>query len=113
MNAATLWSSTSTDSIDSKPSPCELINGVALDWSGRGTSHVDYSKSEALPLIQGRFLGYGMHGGVYETSCNGIALAWKRKYCTRRVGHRERREIEIIKRLEHRHVIRLVYCFGL
>jgi serine/threonine protein kinase len=108
MNAATLWSSTSTDSIDSKPSPCELINGVALDWSGRGTSHVDYSKSEALPLIQGRFLGYGMHGGVYETSCNGIALAWKRKYCTRRVGHRERREIEIIKRLEHRHVIRLV-----
>jgi serine/threonine protein kinase len=49
-----------------------------------------------------------MHGGVYETTCSGIALAWKRKYCSRRVGHRERREIEIIKRLQHLHVIRLV-----
>jgi serine/threonine protein kinase len=102
------WPSSSVDSVDSTPTPCELIDGVELDWSGRGTSHVDYSKSEALPLTQGRFLGYGMHGGVYETSCNGIAVAWKRKYCSRRVGHRERREIEIIKRLQHRHVIRLV-----
>jgi serine/threonine protein kinase len=108
MNASIPWPSTSTDSTESTPTPCELIDGVALDWSGRGTSHVDYRKSEALPLTQGRFLGYGMHGGVYETSCNGIALAWKRKYCSRRVGHRERREIEIIKRLQHRHVIRLV-----
>jgi len=49
-----------------------------------------------------------MHGGVYETICNGIVLAWKRKYCSRRVGYREKREIEIIKRLQHPHVIRLV-----
>ncbi|KAH8723549.1 kinase-like domain-containing protein [Phaeosphaeriaceae sp. PMI808] len=49
-----------------------------------------------------------MHGGVYETTCTGIALAWKRKYCSRRVGYRERQEIEIIKRLQHQHVIRLV-----
>jgi serine/threonine protein kinase len=49
-----------------------------------------------------------MHGGVYETSCNGIPLAWKRKYCSRKVGQRERKEIEIIKRLQHRHIIRLV-----
>ncbi|KAF2022661.1 kinase-like protein [Setomelanomma holmii] len=104
----TSWGSTSTASNDSAPAPCELIDGVALDWSGRGTSHVDYGKKEALPLMQGRFLGYGMHGGVYESTCNGIALAWKRKYCSRRVGHRERREIEIIKRLQHRHIIRLV-----
>lgn len=69
---------------------------------------MEYSKSEALPLTQGRFLGYGMHGGVYETICNGIALAWKRKYCSRRMGHRERKEIEIIKRIQHPHVIRLV-----
>jgi serine/threonine protein kinase len=108
INAISSWSSTSTSSVDLTPSPCELINGVALDWSGRGTSHVEYSKSDTLPLIQGRFLGYGMHGGVYETTCNGIALAWKRKYCAKRMGHRERREIEIIKRLQHPHIIRLV-----
>ena len=88
--------------------PCEHINGVPLDWSGRGTSHVDYDKSEVLPLIQGRFLGHGMHGGVYETNCNNVRLAWKRKYCRRKIGERERREIEIIKKLSHRHVIRLV-----
>ncbi|KAF2818541.1 kinase-like protein [Ophiobolus disseminans] len=98
--------SSSTASVDA--SPYELVDGVPLDWSGRGTSHVDYIKSDTLPLIQGQFLGHGMHGGVYETTCNGIALAWKRKYCARRVGQRERREIEIIKRLQHPHVIRLV-----
>lgn len=102
----TSWGSSSTTAVES--SPCELVNGVPLDWSGRGTSHVEYSKSESLPLTQGRFLGYGMHGGVYETTCNGIALAWKRKYCSRRMGHRERKEIEIIKRIQHPHVIRLV-----
>lgn len=109
LNHAGSWGSVSSDTTAVETlAPCELIDGVPLDWSGRGTSHVEYSKSEPLPLVQGRFLGYGMHGGVYETTCNGVALAWKRKYCTRRVGHRERREIEIIKRLEHRHIVRLV-----
>jgi serine/threonine protein kinase len=106
MTPTTSWTSASTTSVEF--SPCETVNGVPLDWSGRGSSHVEYSKTEALPLTQGRFLGYGMHGGVYETTCNGVALAWKRKYCSRRVGHRERREIEIIKRLQHSHIIRLV-----
>ncbi|KAH7089448.1 kinase-like domain-containing protein [Paraphoma chrysanthemicola] len=108
LSTSTSWGSASTASVDSISPPCEFVDGVALDWSGRGSSHVDYSKQEALPLTQGRFLGYGMHGGVYETTCNGVALAWKRKYCSRRVGHRERREIEIIKRLQHQHIIRLV-----
>jgi len=88
--------------------PCEYIDGVPLDWSGRGTSHVDYHKSEVLPLTEGEFLGHGMNGGVYETTCNGIRLAWKRKYCRRKIGEREMREIEIIKKLSHRHIIRLV-----
>ncbi|KAH7411837.1 kinase-like domain-containing protein [Phaeosphaeria sp. MPI-PUGE-AT-0046c] len=108
LNHSGSWSSATSDTSVETPAPCELIDGVPLDWSGRGTSHVDYSRSDALPLAQGRFLGYGMHGGVYETTCNGVALAWKRKYCSRRVGHRERREIEIIKRLEHKHIVRLV-----
>jgi serine/threonine protein kinase len=88
--------------------PCEYIDGVSLDWSGHGTSHVDYNKSDVLPLTQGKFLGHGMHGGVYETSCNGVKLAWKRKYCRRKIGERERREIEVIKKLSHRHIIRLM-----
>lgn len=108
LNPSGSWSSATSETAVDTFAPCELIDGVPLDWSGRGTSHVEYSKRETLPLVQGRFLGYGMHGGVYETTCNGVALAWKRKYCSRRVGHRERREIEIIKRLEHNHIVRLV-----
>ncbi|CAN9382865.1 unnamed protein product [Alternaria alternata] len=88
--------------------PCEYIDGVPLDWSGHGTSHVDYNKSDVLPLSQGKFLGHGMQGGVYETNCNGVKLAWKRKYCRRKIGERERREIEVIKKLSHRHIIRLM-----
>jgi serine/threonine protein kinase len=49
-----------------------------------------------------------MQGGVYETNCNGVKLAWKRKYCRRKMDARERREIEIIKKLSHRHIIRLM-----
>src|SRR5436190_11106424 len=47
------------------------------DWSGRG-SHVDYKKDEVVPLVQGRYLGWGANGGVHETTCKGVALAWKR-----------------------------------
>jgi serine/threonine protein kinase len=78
------------------------------DWSGRGTSHVDFKKDETLPLLQGRFLGYGVHGGVYETTCNGVALAWKRKFCRYRIGSKELQEIEIIRKLNHDHIIKLV-----
>jgi hypothetical protein len=52
-----------------------------------------------------------MHGRVYETSCNGVRLAFKRKYCRRKIGERERREIEIIKKLSHRHIIRLMRTY--
>jgi serine/threonine protein kinase len=93
---------------ESTPSPCAFINGVLLDWSGLGTSHVDFGRADNPPLEQGRFLGYGVHGGVYETIYNGIALAWKRKFCRYRIHRKERQEIEIIKRLDHRHIIKLV-----
>ena len=96
------------NSEDASTSSCISINGTPLDWSGRHSSHVDFQKDETLPLLQGRFLGYGIHGGVYETTCNGVQLAWKRKFCRYRIGDRERREIEIIKRLDHRHIIKLV-----
>lgn len=89
-------------------SACEYIDGVPLDWSGHGTSHVDYNKSDVLPFTQGKFLGHGMYGGMYETSCNGVKLAWKRKYCRRKIGERERREIQVIKKLSHVHIVRLM-----
>lgn len=78
------------------------------DWCGRGSSHVDFQKNESLPLLQGRFLGYGVHGGVYETQVNGKAVAWKRKYCRTKITAQAQREIGIIKRLNHRHIIRLI-----
>lgn len=101
-------SAVQNQAISSEESPCLVINGTTLDWSGRGTSHVDYNRNEELPLNQGRFLGYGVHGGVYETRCKGIPLAWKRKFCRTKIGKRELQEIEIIKRLNHRHIIKLV-----
>lgn len=78
------------------------------DWAGRGTSHVAFAKEETLPLLQGRFLGYGVQGGVYETTINTIPVAWKRKFCRYKIGARELQEIEIIRKLNHQHIIELV-----
>jgi hypothetical protein len=86
----------------------EKTNSLWQDWSGLGSSHVDFARDEIVPLQEGRFLGYGTNGGVYETTCMGERLAWKRKYCRRKVGHVERKEIEILKKLSHRHIIKLV-----
>jgi serine/threonine protein kinase len=77
------------------------------DWSGRG-SHVDFGRKEKIPLEQGRFLGHGMMGGVYETHCKGVAVAWKRRYCRRKIGEAEMKEINILKKLDHHHIIQLV-----
>ncbi|KAF9893341.1 hypothetical protein FE257_011773 [Aspergillus nanangensis] len=81
---------------------------MALDWAHRGTSHVQFQAEEAVPLEQGRFLGHGMNGGVYETTCLGMAVAWKRRYCRRQIGTQELREMDILKKLDHRHIVKLV-----
>jgi serine/threonine protein kinase len=78
------------------------------DWAARGSSHVSFLKSEDVPLKQGRFLGYGVNGGVYETACNSQAVAWKRIFCRSGILQRHLKEIEIIKKLRHRHIIELV-----
>ncbi|KAF2452341.1 kinase-like domain-containing protein [Lineolata rhizophorae] len=79
-----------------------------LDWAGRGTSHVDFARDEKPPLEEGRFLGHGVNGGVYETTCQGTVLAWKRRFCRTKIGDEEKKEIEILKKLSHRHIVRLV-----
>lgn len=93
-----------TDGVVLESTP-EVVN---FDWAGRGTSHVDFNSDETLPLLQGRFLGHGMNGGVYETVCQGLPLAWKRRYCRRQIDINERREIEILKKLSHSHIIKLL-----
>ncbi|KAF2109157.1 kinase-like domain-containing protein [Lophiotrema nucula] len=77
------------------------------NWSGRG-SHVDFLPNESVPLTEGRFLGHGVMGGVYETIIRGEAFAWKRRYCRRQIGEAEMKEIEILKKLSHPHVVQLV-----
>jgi serine/threonine protein kinase len=79
-----------------------------LDWAGRGTSHVDFDDEEVLPLSQGRFLGHGVNGGVFETVVCGKRVAWKRRYCRRRIGAQDLREIDILKKLRSRHIINLI-----
>ena len=98
------------------------------DWSqtGRG-SHVDFGDEETLPIVQGRytfrafivtasltitspgrFLGRGAMGDVYETSIQGYKVAHKRTIFKRRIGRVERKEVEILQRLSHVHIVQLI-----
>jgi serine/threonine protein kinase len=47
-------------------------------------------------------------GDVHETSIEGFSLAWKRMIFKRKVNLHERKEIEILKKLSHVHMIQLV-----
>ncbi|KAJ9641478.1 hypothetical protein H2199_005448 [Coniosporium tulheliwenetii] len=81
------------------------------DWSGRG-SHVEFSKDDTIPLSRGRWLGRGLNGDVYETSCKGIAVAWKTIHCRCGIRPEERKEIEVLKKLSHKHIIKLVGTYA-
>lgn len=99
---------------------------VIDDWSqtGRG-SHVDFGDDETVPLQTGkqtwisnrqkltlvrvgRFLGRGAVGDVHETTLRGWKLAHKKIMFRRKIGEKEKKEIEILKRLSHTHVVQLV-----
>lgn len=47
-------------------------------------------------------------GDVHETSIKGHQLAWKRMVFRRKVGEAEMKEIKILKKLRHAHMIQLV-----
>jgi len=49
-----------------------------------------------------------VEGGVYETVCKGVRLAWKTTYCSRGVRPEQMREIDILRRLDHHHIVRLM-----
>ncbi|KAH7400518.1 kinase-like domain-containing protein, partial [Phaeosphaeria sp. MPI-PUGE-AT-0046c] len=93
------------------------------DWSetGRG-SHVEFEKQETIslqqgmpadPRRQGRWLGRGVTGDVYETTVQGWQVAHKRLVINRKHLDRAQREIDILKRLStHVHVVQLIGTLG-
>jgi serine/threonine protein kinase len=100
------------------PAPTSAAEAPAnsgWDWASRGSSHVDFRRNEVVPLAQGAFLGHGVNGPVYETSCNGQTVALKKVFCRSGIKQTDLKEIEIIKKLRHHHVIELVgtYTHGL
>ncbi|KAH7405851.1 kinase-like domain-containing protein [Phaeosphaeria sp. MPI-PUGE-AT-0046c] len=93
--------------------PCK--NMVFIDdWSqtGRG-SHVEFTDEEEVPLQQGTFLGRGAAGDVHEVCVQKHKLAHKRMVVKRKIGGKEMKEIEILKRLSsHEHMIQLVGTYN-
>lgn len=104
---STLPSRQESGQISPAPTTSTAQSSVWEDWSGRG-SHVDFGPDETVPLREGRFLGHGVMGGVYETKVRGQTFAWKRRFCRQAIGQVERKEIEILKKLSHIHIVQLV-----
>jgi hypothetical protein len=48
---------------------------------------------------------------VYETRYKGVALAWKRKFYRSGVGPEARKEITILRKLRHKHIVKLVGAY--
>jgi hypothetical protein len=77
-------------------------------WSGKG-QHVEFERKELIPLIEGASIGRGASADVHMVTCQGITLARKQIYCNNRVKLEDlKRELEILKKLSHKHVVTLV-----
>jgi serine/threonine protein kinase len=67
-----------------------------------------------VPIGKSDITNYSMHtfsqsrSSIYRTICKGIAVAWKRIYCQAPINLAQKKEIEMLKRLDHRHIMRLV-----
>ncbi|KAF3004395.1 hypothetical protein E8E13_010133 [Curvularia kusanoi] len=98
----------------------ERYKEFVADWSQtkRG-SHIDFASTEEVPLKEDVFLGRGAMGDVYQTEVMGFKLAWKRVPLRRQVTQKDLREMEILKKLSHAHIVSLIgtythrQCFGL
>lgn len=88
----------------------QLLLSVRDDWSGRG-SHVTFMPKEIIPLEIGRTLGYGANGEVVESTCKGVKLALKKIYHRHGIQNGQMKEIDVLKNMKHRHVVRLVGTF--
>lgn len=92
------------------PSGPELLAELDIpgNWSGKG-QHVEFARHEAIPLEEGTFLGRGTFADVYEVKCRGLKMARKQIYCTRRMKIADmKRELDILKKLSHEHVVTLL-----
>lgn len=85
----------------------QSLSCVRNDWSGRG-SHLELHPGEAPPLEEGRVLGYGVSGPVLEVTCKGIKLALKSVHHSRKISIDQMKEIGILRKLKHHHVITLI-----
>lgn len=50
-------------------------------------------------------------GGVYETVCKGVRLAWKTIYCSKGIRRKQLKEVGILKRLNHHHIVSLMRTY--
>jgi hypothetical protein len=62
------------------------------DWTGRGSSHVNSSKNGSLPPEQGAFLGHGVNRSVFETTCIGQSVTWKKDFAGLESPHATKRK---------------------
>ncbi|KAF2821357.1 hypothetical protein CC86DRAFT_103056 [Ophiobolus disseminans] len=92
------------------PAQPEESNTLPHDfvWSERGPV-CDYGRTDSLPFENVAILGRTGHAQVDSVKCKGIILARKQILWTGRIPREEiQREIFILQKLDHRHVIRYV-----
>ena len=85
----------------------KLLLSIREDWSRRG-SHTEFKRGETILLEKGRVLGYGMNGEVVEATYKGVIFALKKIYNRNKVQIGQIKEIDVLKKLKHRHIVRLV-----
>ncbi|CAI9637321.1 hypothetical protein GT037_008251 [Alternaria burnsii] len=85
------------------------IDNVLNDWSGTGRGcHVDFGVDESIGLQTGDFLGQGADAIVHETTVQGLKVAMKSSSRYKSSKESIRLEIEVLKKLSHRHLVRLI-----
>jgi len=59
-------------------------------------------------LLQGRFLGQGIDGPIYEMASKCHAFAWKTRFSGTKITGSDRKELSVLKRLDHSYNIKFV-----
>ncbi|PVH79939.1 kinase-like protein [Cadophora sp. DSE1049] len=81
---------------------------VPGNWSGKG-QHVEFARNEHIPVEEGISLGRGASADVHEVVCRGVKIARKQIFCSRRMKIEDvKRELEILRKLDHKHVVTLL-----
>ncbi len=81
---------------------------VPGNWSGRG-QHVEFGRTENIPLREGASLGCGAYADVHEVFCRDVRIARKQIHYGRRMKIEDvKRELDILKKINHKHVVTLL-----